>query len=135
DYLRFGPIGRAFLAKDRRILLLDEIDKTDSDTQDNLLDVLEDGSFIIREINHKVTARQRPIIIITSNAKRELSDPFLRRCFCHYIPFPDREEMISIIGLHYPGLPESFLEASLTGFYRLRQQGYEKPPATAELLD
>ena len=135
DYLRFGPIGRAFLSEDRRILLLDEIDKTDSDAQDNLLDVLEDGSFIIREINHKVIARQRPIIIITSNAKRELSDPFLRRCFCHYIPFPDTEEMISIVGLHFPSLPESFLEVSLKSFYRLREQGFEKPPATAELLD
>jgi len=135
DYLRFGPIGRAFLAKDRRILLLDEIDKTDSDTQDNLLDVLDDGSFVIREINHKVTALKRPIIVITSNAKRELSDPFLRRCFCHYIPFPAREEMINIVNLHHPNLPEPFLEDSLTNFYRLREQGFEKPPATAELLD
>jgi MoxR-like ATPase len=135
DYLRFGPIGRAFLAEDRRVLLLDEIDKTDSDTQDNLLDVLEDGSFIIREINHKVTARQKPIIIITSNAKRELSDPFLRRCFCHYIPFPPPEEMVLIVKLHYPDLAEHFIEACLTSFYRLREQGYEKPPATAELLD
>ena len=134
-YLRFGPIGRAFLAEDRRVLLLDEIDKTDSDTQDNLLDVLEDGSFIIREINHKVVARQRPIIVITSNAKRELSDPFLRRCFCHYIPFPSPEEMISIIRLHFPNIHESFLEACLTSFYRLREQSFEKPPATAELLD
>ncbi|GKT07073.1 MoxR family ATPase [Desulforhabdus sp. TSK] len=135
DYLRFGPIGRAFLSDDRRVLLLDEIDKTDSDTQDNLLDVLEDGSFIIREINHKVSARQKPVIIITSNAKRELSDPFLRRCFCHYIPFPPPEEMMQIVRLHYPEIPEEFLEASLTSFYRLRGQGYEKPPATAELLD
>jgi MoxR-like ATPase len=135
DYLRFGPIGRAFMAEDRRILLLDEIDKTDSDTQDNLLDVLEDGSFIIREINHKMIAKQRPIIIITSNAKRELSDPFLRRCFCHYIPFPSREEMIRIVCLHHPSLPEPLLEASLGSFYRLREQGFEKPPATAELLD
>jgi MoxR-like ATPase len=135
DYLRFGPIGRAFLAEDRRVLLLDEIDKTDSDTQDNLLDVLEDGSFVIREINHKVTARLRPIIVITSNAKRELSDPFLRRCFCHYIPFPGREEMINIVNLHHPNLPEPFLEDSLTNFYHLREQGFEKPPATAELLD
>jgi MoxR-like ATPase len=135
DYLRFGPIGRSFLAEDRRVLLLDEIDKTDSDTQDNLLDVLEDGSFVIREINHKVVALQKPIIIITSNAKRELSDPFLRRCFCHYIPFPGREEMINIINLHHPNLPEPFLEASLSNFYRLREQGFEKPPATAELLD
>ncbi len=135
DYLRFGPIGRAFLADDKRVLLLDEIDKTDSDTQDNLLDVLEDGSFIIREINHKVTARLRPIIIITSNAKRELSDPFLRRCFCHYIPFPPQEEMARIVRLHYPDIPPPFLEASLAAFYRLREQSFEKPPATAELID
>jgi MoxR-like ATPase len=135
DYLRFGPIGRAFLADDRRVLLLDEIDKTDSDTQDNLLDVLEDGSFIIREINHKVSARQKPIIIITSNAKRELSDPFLRRCFCHYIPFPDSEEISIIVRLHFPDISDQLLDACLNEFYALRKQGYEKPPATAELLD
>jgi len=135
DYLRFGPIGRAFLAEDRRVLLLDEIDKTDSDTQDNLLDVLEDGSFIIREINHKVKAKKKPIIIITSNAKRELSDPFLRRCFCHYIPFPPPEEMVMIVRLHFPDIPEHFVETCLTTFYQLREQGFEKPPATAELLD
>jgi len=135
DYLRFGPIGRAFLAEDRRVLLLDEIDKTDSDAQDNLLDVLEDGSFIIREINHRVAARIKPIIVITSNAKRELSDPFLRRCFCHAIPFPPPEEMALIVRLHFPRIPEHFLQACLTSFYRLREQGFEKPPATAELLD
>lgn len=135
DYIRFGPIGRAFIAEDRRVLLLDEIDKTDSDTQDNLLDVLEEGSFIIREINHKIEARIKPIIIITSNAKRELSDPFLRRCFCHYIPFPSPEEMSIIVKLHYPDIPDSFLDACLTVFYRLREQDFEKPPATAELLD
>lgn len=135
DYLRFGPIGRAFLAEDRRVLLLDEIDKTDSDTQDNLLDVLEDGSFIIREINHKVAARSKPIIIITSNAKRELSDPFLRRCFCHFIPFPAPEEIALIVRLHYPDIPDTMLDACLTTFYQLRGKGFEKPPATAELLD
>ncbi len=135
DYLRFGPIGRAFLAEDRRVLLLDEIDKTDSDAQDNLLDVLEDGSFIIREINHKVGARQKPIIIITSNAKRELSDPFLRRCFCHYIPFPGPDEISIIVRLHFPDISKQLLEACLTEFYYLREKGFEKPPATAELLD
>ncbi|MCE5333634.1 MAG: MoxR family ATPase [Desulfobacteraceae bacterium] len=135
DYLRFGPIGRAFLAEDRRVLLLDEIDKTDSDTQDNLLDVLEDGSFIIREINHKVEARCKPVIIITSNAKRELSDPFLRRCFCHFIPFPGQEEISLIVRLHFPEIPDVMLDACLTTFYQLREKGFEKPPATAELLD
>ncbi|MBP1727625.1 MAG: MoxR family ATPase [Deltaproteobacteria bacterium] len=135
DYLRFGPIGRAFQAERRCVLLLDEIDKTDSDTQDNLLDVLEDSSFVIREINHKLKARQRPITIITSNAKRELSDPFLRRCYCHHIPFPAMEEMTRIVRLHYPQIPAPLLDSALPTFYRLRQMGFEKPPATGELLD
>jgi MoxR-like ATPase len=135
DYLRFGPIGRAFQAERRRVLLLDEIDKTDSDTQDNLLDVLEDASFIIREINHKLKATQRPITIITSNAKRELSDPFLRRCYCHHIPFPTMEEMTRIVRLHYPQVSAPLLDSALPTFYRFRQMGFEKPPATGELLD
>ena len=135
DYLDFGPIGRAFLAEDRRVLLLDEIDKTDSDTQDNLLDVLEDGSFIIREINHKVKAKKMPVIIITSNAKRELSDPFLRRCYCHHIPFPSMEEMSEIVRLHYPRVHPPLMDSAMAIFYHLRRQGLEKPPATAELLD
>ncbi len=135
DYLAFGPIGRAFRAEERRVLLLDEIDKTDSDTQDNLLDVLEDGSFIIREINHKVKAKYMPITVITSNAKRELSDPFLRRCYCHHIPFPSMAEMSQIIRLHYPQVPAPLMDSALAIFYHLRQQGFEKPPATAELLD
>jgi MoxR-like ATPase len=135
DYLRFGPIGRAFQAEGRCILLLDEIDKTDSDTQDNLLDVLEDGSFVIREINFKLKARQKPITIITSNAKRELSDPFLRRCYCHHIPFPAMEEMTRIVRLHYPEIPAPLLDSAMPTFYRLRQMGFEKPPATGELLD
>lgn len=135
DYLRFGPIGRAFRAEDRRVLLLDEIDKTDSDTQDNLLDVLEDGSFNIREINFKVKAKADPIIVITSNAKRELSDPFLRRCLCHHIPFPTVEEMRKIVLIHFPDLDEKFRDTCLEVFYNLRDKGFEKPPATAELLD
>jgi MoxR-like ATPase len=135
DYLNFGPIGRAFMADEKRVLLLDEIDKTDSDTQDNLLDVLEDGSFIIREINHKVKAKYMPVIVITSNAKRELSDPFLRRCYCHHIPFPDMEEMSRIVRLHYPEIPAPLMDSALAIFYNLRERGFEKPPATAELLD
>ncbi len=135
DYVIWGPIGRAFRSEERVVLLLDEIDKTESDVQDNLLDVLEDTQFTIREVNESIRAKQRPIIIITSNAKRELSDPFLRRCFCHHIPFPTPEEMETIIKLHFPDVRQGLLEAGLKVFYDLRRRGFEKPPATSELLN
>ena len=135
DYLTYGPIGKAFTSEKRVVLLLDEIDKTESNVQDNLLDVLEENQFTIREIDETVKAKQRPFIFITSNAKRELSDPFLRRCFCHYIDFPEPETMKHIVGLHYPGLNEKFVDTALNIFYQLRQLGFEKPPATSELLD
>ena len=134
DYVVWGPIGRAFRADERTVLLLDEIDKTESDVQDNLLDVLEDSEFTIREVNDTVRARHRPVILITSNAKRELSDPFLRRCFCHHIAFPDPEEMREIVALHFPDIDSGLLDAALALFYDLRERGYEKPPATSELL-
>jgi MoxR-like ATPase len=135
DYLTYGPIGKAFTSDKRVVLLLDEIDKTESDVQDNLLDVLEENQFTIREIDQVVSAKQRPFIFITSNAKRELSDPFLRRCFCHYIDFPNKPQMIEIVSLHYPGLNEKFVDCALNIFYQLREMGFEKPPATSELLD
>jgi MoxR-like ATPase len=135
DYLTMGPIGKAFTSDERVVLLLDEIDKTESDVQDNLLDVLEENQFTIREIDDTVKAKHRPFIFITSNAKRELSDPFLRRCFCHYIDFPNHEQMREIVGLHYPGLNEKFVDCALNIFYQLRDMGFEKPPATSELLD
>jgi MoxR-like ATPase len=135
DYLLYGPIGKAFTSEKRVVLLLDEIDKTESDVQDNLLDVLEENQFTIREIDYTVKAKHRPFIFITSNAKRELSDPFLRRCFCHYIDFPNKSQMHQIVGLHYPGLNEKFVDCALNIFYQLREMGFEKPPATSELLD
>lgn len=135
DYVIWGPIGRAFRAEDRRVLLLDEIDKTETDIQDNLLDVLEEKQFDIREVNQTIKANQPPIIIITSNAKRELSDPFLRRCFCHHIAFPSPQEMREIIALHFPKMDESLIRTGLEIFFELRERGYEKPPATSELLD
>lgn len=135
DYVIWGPIGRAFRADRRVVLLLDEIDKTESDVQDNLLDVLEDCQFTIREVNEVIGAAIRPFIVITSNAKRELSDPFLRRCYCHHIAFPTREQMTEIVGLHFPDLEQGLLDAALGIFYELRQRGYEKPPATSELLN
>ncbi len=135
DYVIWGPIGRALRSEKKVVLLLDEIDKTDSDVQDNLLDVLEENEFTIREINYVQRVRNRPITIITSNAKRELSDPFLRRCYCHYIPFPGKDEMAKIVALHYPAIDKRLLEASLSVFYDLRTRGFEKSPATAELLN
>ncbi len=134
DYVIWGPIGRAFRADTRVVLLFDEIDKTESDVQDNLLDVLEENQFVIREVNQSISAKHAPIIIITSNAKRELSDPFLRRCFCHHIAFPSVEEMREIVALHYSEISPNLLEAALTIFYELRNRGFEKPPATGELL-
>ena len=135
DYVIWGPIGRAFRSTDRVVLLLDEIDKTESDVQDNLLDVLEENQFVIRELNETIKASRPPVIIITSNAKRELSDPFLRRCFCHHIAFPTPDEMRAIVALHYPKIPEKLLASALSIFYELRDRGYEKPPATSELLN
>lgn len=135
DYIIWGPIGRAFRNSERVVLLIDEIDKTESDVQDNLLDVLEDNEFTIREINDRIKASMPPVILITSNAKRELSDPFLRRCFCHHISFPTPDEMQQIIALHFPDLHTEFRDVALSIFYELRNRGYEKPPATSELLN
>lgn len=135
DYVVWGPIGRAFRADKKRVLLLDEIDKTESDIQDNLLDILEDYQFTIREVNDTVKAENVPFIAITSNAKRELSDPFLRRCYCHHIAFPTQDQMREIIKLHYPNTSAKLMEAAVKIFYDLRGRGYEKPPATSELLN
>lgn len=135
DYVVWGPIGRSFRVDKRVVLLLDEIDKTESDVQDNLLDILEDCQFTIREINETVKADIRPAIILTSNAKRELSDPFLRRCYCHHIAFPSPDQMREILKLHYPQTSPELMEAALRIFYDLRERGYEKPPATSELIN
>lgn len=135
DYVIWGPIGRAFRAGEKVVLLLDEIDKTESDVQDNLLDILDENQFTIREVNETIAAKHRPAIFITSNAKRELSDPFLRRCYCHHIAFPSPEDMRHIVDLHYPETSVKLLEAAITIFYELRERGFEKPPATSELLN
>jgi len=135
DYIVWGPIGRAFRSESRKVLLLDEIDKTESDVQDNLLDVLEDSQFTIRETNTLVQARVKPVIIITSNAKRELSDPFLRRCFCHHITFPAPDEMRQILALHFPDFSGPVVDMALKVFYELRGRGFEKAPATSELIE
>lgn len=136
DYIRMGKIGQAFTADRRVVLLIDEIDKADTDFQDDMLDVLDQMQFDILEIDETVTARHRPVIIITSNAKKDLSDPFLGRCNFHHIAFPQPDMMRRIIALHFPRIAEDLSEACLEAFYRLRElEGVEKKPATREFLN
>jgi len=135
-YIRMGKIGQAFVSDVRTVLLIDEIDKADTDFQDDMLDVLDQMQFDIIEIDKTVTAKQRPVIIITSNAKKDLSDPFLGRCNFHHIAFPDPEMMRLIINVHFPDIDEELVGASVAAFYRLRElRGIEKKPATRELIN
>ncbi|MDQ1277076.1 MAG: hypothetical protein QG555_115 [Thermodesulfobacteriota bacterium] len=135
-YIRMGKIGQAFVSDVRTVLLIDEIDKADTDFQDDMLDVLDQMQFDIIESDKTITARHRPVIIITSNAKKDLSDPFLGRCNFHHIAFPDQEMMRLIINVHFPGIDEELVGASVAAFYRLRElRGIEKKPATRELIN
>ena len=136
EYIRMGKIGQAFVAETKVVLLIDEIDKADTDFQDDMLDVLDQMSFDIIEIDKTMRARNRPVIVITSNAKKDLSDPFLGRCNFHHIAFPDQEMMRSIVGVHFPELSRDLLENTIKVFYRLREiRGIEKKPATRELIN
>ena len=135
EYIRMGKIGQAFTAQERVVLLIDEIDKADSEFQDDLLDVLDQMSFDIVEIDRTTHATHRPVIVITSNAKRDLSDPFLGRCVFHHIAFPRPEMMKEIVDAHFPNLADRIADACIEAFYRLREiDGIEKKPATRELL-
>jgi MoxR-like ATPase len=135
-YIRMGKIGQAFVAEKRCVLLIDEIDKADTDFQDDMLDVLDQMSFDMMEIDKTIRARNRPVIIITSNAKKDLSDPFLGRCNFHHIAFPDPKMMRKILAVHFPGVSETLVENAIAAFYRLRQiDGLEKRPATRELIN
>jgi MoxR-like ATPase len=136
DYIRMGKIGQAFIADRRTVLLIDEIDKADTDFQDDMLDVLDQMEFDIIEIDKTIKARTRPVIIITSNAKKDLSDPFLGRCNFHHIAFPEPKMMRNIIAVHFPNLDAELMENSVRAFYRLREmEGIEKKPATRELIN
>jgi MoxR-like ATPase len=136
DYIRMGKIGQAFTAETRTVLLIDEIDKADTDFQDDMLDVLDQMEFDIIEIDQTVGARFRPVIIITSNAKKDLSDPFLGRCNFHHIAFPDPEMMRRIVAVHFSNVDQNLLDNAIAAFYRLRQiDGVEKRPATRELIN
>jgi MoxR-like ATPase len=136
NYIRMGKIGQSFTADERVVLLIDEIDKADSDFQDDLLDVLDQMEFDILEIDKTMRARHRPVVIITSNAKKDLSDPFLGRCNFHHIAFPDQAFMRRIVAAHFPDLDDKMGQACVSAFYRLRQlPNIEKKPATRELIN
>jgi MoxR-like ATPase len=136
DYIKMGKIGQAFTADERTVLLIDEIDKADTDFQDDMLDVLDQMEFDIIEIDKTISAVHRPVIIITSNAKKDLSDPFLGRCNFHHIAFPDPKMMRKIIHVHFPDLSADLMENSMATFYRLREiDAVEKKPATRELIN
>jgi MoxR-like ATPase len=136
EYIKMGKIGQAFAADERTVLLIDEIDKADTDFQDDMLDVLDQMEFDIIEIDKTISATFRPVIIITSNAKKDLSDPFLGRCNFHHIAFPDPKMMDKIIRVHFPDIDSELLENAITAFYALRDFGdIEKRPATRELIN
>ena len=136
DYIKMGKIGQAFTSKTRTVLLIDEIDKADTDFQDDMLDVLDQMEFDIIEIDRTVRAVFRPVIVITSNAKKDLSDPFLGRCNFHHIAFPDPEMMRKIVQVHFPNMDAHLMKNAVAAFYKLREiDGIEKKPATRELIN
>ena len=135
-YIKLGPLGRAFDSDKRVVLLIDEIDKADIEFPNDLLHELDVMSFFIPELDSTVKAKQRPVVIISSNAEKELPDAFLRRCVFHYISFPGRDLMRQIVKVHFPTLEEELLEASIVKFYELRGiDGLRKKPSTSELID
>ena len=136
EYIRMGKIGKAFMSEKRQVLLIDEIDKADTDFQDDMLDVLDQMEFDITEIDKRIRAKHRPVIIITSNSKKDLSDPFLGRCNFHHIAFPDMELMRRIVDVHFPGIDRKLAESAVESFYALRKlPDIEKKPATRELIN
>ncbi len=136
NYIIKGPMWDAFEQDQQPVLLIDEIDKADIEFPNDLLRELDRMEFYVYETHQTVVARHRPIIVITSNNEKELPDAFLRRCFFHYIRFPDAATMTEIVAVHYPGLKQELLKAALETFYRLREvPGLKKKPSTSELLD
>jgi len=135
-YIKMGRIGEAFKSPEQVVLLIDEIDKADLEFPNDLLWELDIMNFFIPETKETVAARHRPIVVITSNAEKELPDAFLRRCIFHYIAFPDAEMMNQIVNVHYPELKRKLLDEALEAFFWLRSVGgLQKKPSTSELLD
>ena len=136
NYIVKGPLWEAFDQDVQPVLLIDEIDKADIEFPNDLLRELDRMEFYVYETKETITANHRPIIVITSNNEKELPDAFLRRCFFHYIRFPDAETMKDIVDVHYPGLKKELLSEALKAFYDLREiPGLKKKPSTSELLD
>ncbi len=135
-YIRPGKLWEAFTADERVVLLIDEIDKADIEFPNDLLQELDRMEFHVYETGETVTARQRPIVIITSNNEKELPDAFLRRCFFHYIRFPDTETLSEIVRVHFPEIKDRLLSVALTRFFEIRETpGLKKKPSTSEVLD
>jgi MoxR-like ATPase len=135
-YIELGPLGQAFTATQRTVVLIDEIDKADLEFPNDLLHELDVMSFTIPETGRVVDAVHRPIVVITSNNEKELPDAFLRRCVFHWIAFPERELMAQIVAVHHPNVETALLAGALEAFYRLRRvDGLRKPPSTSELID
>lgn len=136
NYIKKGKLWQAFEAKERCILLIDEIDKADIEFPNDLLQELDKMAFNVYETGETITAKLRPIVIITSNNEKELPDAFLRRCFFHYIRFPDAQTLTAIVKTHFPNIKDQLLTTALTQFYEIRDtQGLKKKPSTSEVLD
>jgi MoxR-like ATPase len=136
QYIKLGKLGESFTSEERVVLLIDEIDKADLEFPNDLLWELDQMEFHIPETHENVKAKQRPIVLITSNAEKELPDAFLRRCVFHYIEFPDEEMMERIVRVHVPGLDKRLLDLAIQAFYWLRDvNGLQKKPSTSELID
>ena len=135
-YIRLGPLGEVLKADERRVLLIDEVDKADLEFPNDLLHELDRMSFRVDETNEVITARHRPVVVITSNNEKELPDAFLRRCVFHYIEFPDQTLMSEIVRVHHPDIEERMLAQVMQIFYWLRKQpDLRKRPSTSELID
>lgn len=136
NYIRPGKLWQAFTAEQRPVLLIDEIDKADIEFPNDLLYELDRMAFYVHETGEEVAAKQRPIVIITSNNEKELPDAFLRRCFFHYIRFPDAMLLREIVGVHFPNIQQQLLSTALEVFFELRElPNLKKKPSTSELLD
>ena len=136
NYIRKGKLWQAFEADKKVVLSIDEVDKADIEFPNDLLQELDKMEFFVYETGETIVAKQRPIVIITSNNEKELPDAFLRRCFFHYIRFPDEDTLRQIVKVHHPGIKDALLTTALTQFFELREQpGIKKKPSTSEVLD